>query len=321
MVSLLRLPLVPVVVAAVVAAACSSSEPTSSVGADQPTGAKAASQPATPEPVELHLVGDWLPTPGPFTDLPTYGRVTQPIVDRLTDDDLTIANLECVVFDPDTAPESSVDFAFPCPATDLTELVRTGVDVVTLGNDHITDFGSAGVEATREALERAGITAVGPSVDTPVEVETPNGPIAVLAVNRTGPFSVTPGETVAAVRAAAAATDAPLVVSIHWGETGARAATPTDNDLADRLLDEGADIVMGHGAGRLHAMRREGDAIAFMGLGRFVWPVDPEQPAEADTAVASVVLVDGSVVEACLLAATVSPTGTPAFDHREPACR
>lgn len=319
MVLLLRIPLVPVLVAAVSVTACSSTEPISIEA--EPTAAKAASQPATPQPVELHLVGDWLPTPGPFTDLPTYGRVTQPIADRFTDDDLTIANLECVVVEPDIAPQPAVDFAFPCPPADLGELVRVGVDVVTLGNDHITDFGTDGVEATRDALERAGIAAVGPSVDTPVELDTPNGPVSVLALNRTGPFSVSLGDTVRAVRAAAAATEAPLVVSIHWGEPGARAATPDDNDLADRLLEEGATVVMGHGAGRLHAMRRQGDGVAFMGLGRFVWPVDREQPAEADTAVASVLLVDDVVAEACLLATTLSPDGAPAFDHREPACR
>ncbi|MDH3707772.1 MAG: CapA family protein [Acidimicrobiia bacterium] len=305
---------------AVVAAACSSAGSTRTVvPPDPPAGAKSASQPVAPDPIVVHVVGDWLPTSGPLTDQAGYGRVTQPLVDRFGDDDLTIANLECAVA-PDAAPRPGLEFAFPCLPEDLDELVRSGVDAVTLANDHITDFGLAGIDSTKAALDRAGIIAVGPDTDEAVVIETTNGPVAVLAIPRSGPLPLSEDDAVRAVRDAAAL-ELPLVVSVHWGEAGSRAASPADNELADRLVASGADVVMGHGAGRLHAMRRIDGAVAFMNLGRFVWPVREAPPAEADTAVGALLLVDDVVEQPCLLAATISPKGSPAFDQRDPACQ
>lgn len=303
----------------VMAAACSGSDASRTlVPTEPPPGAKSASQPTAPVPMVVHLVGDWLPTAGPFSEQPGYGQVTDAIVDRFADDDLTIANLECAIA-PGAEPRPGLDFAFPCQPDDLDEMVRAGVDAVTLGNDHITDYGVPGVEQTRAALDAAGIVAVGPDTEDPVVIETPNGSVAVLAIARSGLLPMAESDAVAAV-ADAAALDLPLVVSVHWGDAGARAARPADNDLADAMIEAGADVVMGHGAGRLHAMRRAETHVAFMGLGRFVWPMAGASAAEADTAVGAVWLGDDGVERACLLPVTISPKGSPAFDRREPSC-
>ncbi len=298
-------------------AGCSSSAGTGDDSPSAPGGGKEASEPAVVEShaTEVHLIGDWLPNPGPFYEGTRYGQVTGPITGRFLEDNLTIANLECPV--TDEAPlRDGVDFAVRCRPDDLDQMVAAGVDAAVLTNDHITDFGPAGIEDTLRALAEADIVAVGPGVE-PVTLETVNGPVDILAIPRSGPFRVSDAEAVTMI-GDAARDGIPLIVGVHWGRDGARAADPADNELAERLVAAGADVVMGHGAGVLHAFRRVDDAAVFMGLGRFVWPVLDD--LEADTAVASVSLVDETATRACLLAATISPSGDPAFDHRDPSC-
>ncbi|MGI9603235.1 MAG: CapA family protein [Acidimicrobiales bacterium] len=311
-----------VAVMVVLVAACSSSDSAEppTTAAPSPALGKAASEPFVPaaDLLEVNVVGDWLPNPGPFVDQPQYGRVTGPIVDRFQDDDLTVANLQCVV-SSDAPRREGLNFAIRCLPADLDELVRAGVDVVTVANDHITDFGSQGVTDTVAAIEAAGMVAVGPGPE-PATIETDNGPVTVLAIPRKALFTLSVKESVAAV-ADAAEPDVPLVVSVHWGEPGARAATRADNELAESMVEAGADVVMGHGAARVHSFRRLGEAAVFMGLGRIVWPVDDLESAETDTAVGTVWMDGTDLAEACLLPATLGSNGGPALDHRDPGCR
>lgn len=303
---------------AVAAVACSSADSTTPTTTER-TAAKAPSAPvlAEPDDIDVNLVGDWLPNPGPFIEDPDYGSVTDAVAQRFLADDLTIANLECAVTE-EAEVQPSAGFAIRCLPEDLDQLVESGVDVVTVANDQITDFGLDGINQTLAAVRDTGMTPVGPGA-TPVAIETASGAVTVVALARNAVVPLPDQEVIDAVRAAAALGH-PVIVSIQWGTEDRRAADPEDRALAERMVAAGASVIMGHGAGRLHAFSMVDDAAVFFGLGRFVFPIGDEDPTLADTAVGSVAIDGDDIVLACLLPATLTPAGVPAFDHREPGC-
>ena len=75
-------------------------------------------------------------------------------------DDLTVANLECVLSDRDLAKVSK-EYNFKGP-TACTEILKEGsVECVTLANNHSHDYDNAGYEDTVRALKDAGVAYFG----------------------------------------------------------------------------------------------------------------------------------------------------------------
>ncbi len=76
---------------------------------------------------------------------------------RLTmHDDMTVANLECVLTDRSLEKvEKKYNFSGPTAYTEI--LTSAGVDCVTLANNHSHDYGEAGYSDTKAALESAGV--------------------------------------------------------------------------------------------------------------------------------------------------------------------
>ncbi len=106
-----------------------------------------------------------------------------------------------------------------------------GIDIAGLANNHTLDAGPAGLADTVQALDLAGVAALGAGKDSASAsaplVQTVRGlKVAFLAYNAVAsPDPAQPGWTVApwqreaalaAVRRAAVQSDA-VVVSLHWG--------------------------------------------------------------------------------------------------------
>lgn len=72
-------------------------------------------------------------------------------------DDLTVANLECVLTDRSLEKtEKKYNFSGSAAYTEI--LTSAGVDCVTLANNHSHDYGEAGYADTKAALESSGIS-------------------------------------------------------------------------------------------------------------------------------------------------------------------
>lgn len=80
--------------------------------------------------------------------------------DLLREADLTIANLESPLAEGGT-PETRKAWAFVAPPSFVDVLTDGGVDVVSLANNHILDYGVSAMESTQEILDEAGIVHVG----------------------------------------------------------------------------------------------------------------------------------------------------------------
>jgi poly-gamma-glutamate synthesis protein (capsule biosynthesis protein) len=164
---------------------------------------------------------------------------------------------------------------FDAPVALLDGLKASGIKIVSFANNHVMDQGWAGFAETREHLREEGLLFAG-SGDTveqqwqPVITEANGIKVGWLGMTRwlngnRNPdkddqphvnFFPYPGESggapgadeaqvLAAVKSARAQCDF-LVVSIHWGIEYAPAPRPEDVDMAHKMLEAGASVIVGH---------------------------------------------------------------------------
>ncbi len=145
-------------------------------------------------------------------------------------------------------------------------------DACALANNHVLDFGRAGLADTLDVLAGAGLRAVGAGRDItqarqPAAVPLPGGGRAVsfacgaassgipprwaAAATRPG-LDFLPGlsgaaadELIARVQAAKRPGDI-VVVSLHWGTNWGHDVDDGQVRFARRLIDAGADLIHGH---------------------------------------------------------------------------
>lgn len=178
----------------------------------------------------------------------------------LRSSDLVMGNLE--------SPLTNRSHQSPNPHTLETDpasallLADAGFDVLSLANNHIGDVGSAGVLDTLEAVETAGMMAVGAGVDfegasAPLLIEVSGVRLAVLAFDATGAglsAGTEPGvapwneESARVATESAAAQSDLLIVSLHGGVEYLPEIDPRMLRLAEMLTAWGADVVWGHGS-------------------------------------------------------------------------
>jgi poly-gamma-glutamate synthesis protein (capsule biosynthesis protein) len=216
--------------------------------------------------------------------------------------DFGFVNLETPV-----APEHShgtKPFLFDAPVELPEALKASGIKIVSFANNHVMDQGWAGFVESREHLKEIGLLFAGTSDNTatawqPVFTEANGIKVGWLGMTRwlngnRNPdkdeqphvnFFPYPGEAggapgadeatvLAAVRAARAQCDL-LVISVHWGIEYATAPRPEDVDIAHKMLEAGATVIVGAHPHVLQPIEtyktQDGrDTLIFYSLGNFL---------------------------------------------------
>ncbi len=188
---------------------------------------------------------------------------TLPVLARA---DLRVANLECVLA-AGGRPETGKVFHFRSDPKNMASLQSAGIDLVSLANNHVLDFGTdafremppaldaagilhagAGVDqdaARRPAVRRAAGTSVGliAFTDNQPDWEAGRGPGVYYVPVLEGDRRV--GELLDLVRRTKARTGL-VIVSAHWGPNWGSAVPSGHRHLAHALIEAGADVVYGH---------------------------------------------------------------------------
>ena len=268
--------------------------------------------------------------------------MVSPIAQALQQADIVLANLECplTTSHQPTRLKRRADLARrreflfkgdPQAATAL--LGAFGVDVATLANNHIFDYGPDGIDDTHNALRRCGMLCAGPGADdsAPHTVCVPAGghtcrmiafvtseTLPAGAVEKlTGPWVLdTRPEHIAAAKACVGELvgasrqrgEAPIVC-FHWGVEGSAEPSACQRELARVAARAGAALVIGHHPHRLQPIDTiEGCVVAYS-LGNFVFA--PVRKAQALTGVLIVALAEGRPFAAGLMPARIAPDGIP----------
>lgn len=197
---------------------------------------------------------------------PALRELLSELAPTLAGADLSVINLECPVA-PRTHERSAEHDAptFAAPPVFLDALAATGVDAITVANNHAYDQGVAGLASTLEHAQRAGLAAIGAgrdadAADQAVTLTARGHRVAFLAfsegTNRrvqsrdpvTPRIAIATAERIAASVRTARRDAALVVVSLHW-------MTPLDDDrptrsmisLARTAAEAGADLIYAHG--------------------------------------------------------------------------
>jgi gamma-polyglutamate biosynthesis protein CapA len=191
--------------------------------------------------------------------------------------DLLVGNLEGPITEHHSVslgsrvgePENT-RFTFP-PSTAL--LLRdAGFTLVSLGNNHMADFGRSGVLSTRVYLESAGVAFVGDPFDSEnilVWQEVEGIRIAFVGYNE---FIVPDREGARRAIGRARKEGADFVIVLaHWGEEYATTPPPPVRQLAATFAAAGANLIIGTHSHVRGEVEDIGETRVYYSLGNFVF--------------------------------------------------
>ena len=207
--------------------------------------------------------------------------------------DVRIVNLETSVTASDDWLDKGINYRMH-PAN-VACLTAAGIDCCVLANNHVLDWGPAGLVETLDTLHAAGLRTAGAGRDGAeahalVEVPLAQGGRVLVAAFGTSSSGVpsdwaatddAPGvevledlsdhERIArSVRAVKRPGDV-VVASIHWGGNWGYAIGRAERRFAHRLIEEsGVDIVHGHSSHHPKAIEVHAGKLVLYGCGDFV---------------------------------------------------
>lgn len=214
--------------------------------------------------------------------------------------DIRFANLECVLADGGT-PVVGKAFHFRSDVKNVESLRSAAIDVVSLANNHVLDYGIDALREMLPALDRHGILRAGAGMDAEAARQPAVrlvGPTAVGFIaftdNEPGWEATTrsPGihyvpvdagdqrvtDLLELVRRTKGRVQL-LIVSAHWGPNWGAAVPAAHQSLARALINAGADVVFGHSAHIFRGVEIYRDRPIIYSAGDFVddYVVDPAE--------------------------------------------
>jgi poly-gamma-glutamate capsule biosynthesis protein CapA/YwtB (metallophosphatase superfamily) len=328
--------------AALLAAACAASSPTTPAAPAKPAAARAsathrattASEP-TSGTVTLAFAGDVNFEGRTAPLLRDPATAFGPISSVLKSADFTALNLETAVTDRGTPQPKTYHFRTSPFA--FTALRDAGVDLVTMANNHILDYGRAGLSDSVAAARAARFPYVGVGDDAAQAwapyLTTINGvKIAIIGVSQVAELvsswvatgsrsgeanSVDLQRTIAAVKAAKRLAKV-VIVFMHWGTEGQACPDANQLALAPKLAAAGANIIIGAHAHVLQGSGWLGRTFVAYGMGNFLWW---ERSYSTTTGVLELTLRPNVPLTVRFIPAVVSRTGQPVVDTGATATR
>lgn len=196
----------------------------------------------------------------------------------LENDDATFANLEGV-FTESTARENK-QYAFKGDP-DYTQILLDGsVEIVTLANNHSSDYGEQSKKDTKQYLTEAGIDYC--EGDT-IAIQKLNGIKAAFIGIYVLHEGMAREEQVRSTIAEAKTQGAQLViVAFHWGSEKSTQPDETQTALAHIAVEEGADLVVGHHPHVLQGIEKYNGKYIVYSLGNFCFGGNTN-PSDTDT--------------------------------------
>jgi len=234
-------------------------------------------------------LGEGISASGPNSPFEFVGQT-------LSGADIAFVNLEAPL--TDGGEPANKDFVFRGPPAGAKALADAGLDIVSLANNHMLDYGPTGLADTMSALKAEGIAYAGagenvhaaraPSVLQKfgirvaflAYVSTLSDSVSGFDVSSTQATEDRPGvawltpETVAADVAAAKLASDVVVVSMHTGNEYRDAPSALQVAAAHAAIDAGAALVLGSHPHVLQGLETYKGGLIIYSLGNFVFDFD-----------------------------------------------
>ena len=253
-----------------------------------------------------------------------------PLSRTLADADLSVLNLETAITGRG-APEPKT-YTFRTTPKALSVLKDSGVDVVSLANNHAVDFGADGLVDTLAAKDSSPIPVLGVGHNAkeayaPYVTTVRGVKVAVVAASQVEDITNQEWRAGAHKPGIASALDVPALVSavqaakqqapvvlvyLHWGEEGKACPTAAQTTIAKKLAAVGASAVVGTHAHTMVGSGMLGNTYVGYGFGNFLWYGTSNYAFSNETGVTTLTLAaDGKVTGEAFAPATIDDKGIP----------
>ena len=167
-------------------------------------------------------------------------------------------------------------------------LKEAGFNLLSLANNHMTDFGEQGLFDTIESLKKNDIAFAGAGgniteANAPVFLEIKGKRVAIIArssVIVSSPVNATPQkagvafldeqETIDTIRKCRSEADLVILI-LHWGLEEYEYPSPNQRMLAHNFISTGVDIILGHHPHVLEGMEYFNGGLCVYSLGNFLF--------------------------------------------------
>ena len=201
--------------------------------------------------------------------------------------DAVVVNLECPV--TERIMPINKRFVFRAEPEYLPSLKKAGITHAALANNHTNDQNRAGIEDTYNHLKNNGIIPIGAGVNEteaccPVFIK--KGKIKVALFNSVlvplenwvylhdayGVCQASPDELCEKIRnLRTVEKDCYVAVVLHWGVEYAATPLPEQRYAAHKLIDAGADVIIGHHPHVVQPIEIYNGKYIFYSLGNFIF--------------------------------------------------
>jgi len=227
------------------------------------------------EPTVVSFVGDmmWDRYIRAQADSNGYNAILKPVSDMFASSSYIISNLEGPItsYAPvaDYRVQDQNHYRFTFATTVAKTLADFGFGAVTLANNHIMDFGESGVAQTTGRLLENGVGYAGAPDDpyTPWHADGGSVPLVLYAYDDWYANDV--GELEKRLRAESQ--DVFVVVFSHWGDDYEQEPNASQETVARRFVDAGADLVIGSHTHVIGKKEQYKGVWIYYSLGNFVF--------------------------------------------------
>ena len=191
--------------------------------------------------------------------------------------DLVIGNLEGPITDNDSVSLNTImgeknNYVFTFDPEVVSVLVNNNIKLVNIGNNHIANFGSSGIESTRNYLKQSKVSFFGdPERDNNrIALENIKG-LKISFVNYNQFIPNGEQKTFNDISRSKNLKSDFIVVYTHWGTEFKDSPSEYNKELAHKFIDAGADLVVGSHPHVVQPKEEYKGKMIYYSIGNFIF--------------------------------------------------
>lgn len=198
------------------------------------------------------------------------GFVFSNVADIFESDHLTIANLDSTISDRAFEIENQ-ELCYKTSENFSKFLKDSSIEIVTLANNNILDFGPQGLSDTISALNKNDVLYAKDDIIARYEVNKTK--VSILAFNAVDADDSLVKRVQNEIIREKSNTDI-LIVSFHWGVENDYVPNAFQTKLAHTSIDAGASLILGHNSKRINPIEKYKNSYIVYSLGNFSFAGD-----------------------------------------------